>query len=507
MQILVFTKPLIGNEGINMKKLNQKGLTLIEVIMTFTLIMVIIAGLLTIIMNYRHRISIESKRLELVTYKNTLTKEIQDDILKLGLREINEEGDCVIPDQFSSCSNIVFKNGEEKILAISKIDDEDPEKELQLLNNKYIQYGDTKYPIKDELPENPPEGRELSDFQTIFLTEGSFVQKNTIQLADDTQANIYKIDIYLEHIDYEDDFGIHIVASDVALSANSLVTDYGYTGGMQTYTVPATGTYKIELWGASGGNKGQNPGGMGSYTKGFISLTKGTNLYLYVGGAGSENSIKGGYNGGGASTQSENGSPGGGATDIRMVGGEWNDFASLKSRIMVAAGGGGANSEGKGGNGGGLNGYDGTSANQTNGTGGTQSKGGNTKESDIATNTIQEKISGGFGKVLSDAQSGAGGGWFTGGSATNGGAGGGSSYISGHKGCAAISENATEDNVTTTETTSTDKDYQFSNTLIIDGDGNLGDNSVTDQTIMPSYDGKTNDVGNKGDGHIKITYL
>ncbi|MFR6022533.1 MAG: glycine rich domain-containing protein [Clostridia bacterium] len=30
---------------------------------------------------------------------------------------------------------------------------------------------------------------------------------------------------------------------------------------------------------------------------------------------------------------------GGGATDIRLVSGEWNDFESLKSRIMVAGGG------------------------------------------------------------------------------------------------------------------------------------------------------------------------
>ena len=34
---------------------------------------------------------------------------------------------------------------------------------------------------------------------------------------------------------------------------------------------------------------------------------------------------------------------GGGATDVRLTPGEWNNFDSLKSRIMVAAGGGGNN--------------------------------------------------------------------------------------------------------------------------------------------------------------------
>jgi len=59
-----------------MKKLNKKGLTIIETVVTFALIMFIIAGLLTIIMNYRHRLNTDIKFLDLTTYKNTLTKEI-----------------------------------------------------------------------------------------------------------------------------------------------------------------------------------------------------------------------------------------------------------------------------------------------------------------------------------------------------------------------------------------------------------------------------------------------
>ena len=67
----------------------------------------------------------------------------------------------------------------------------------------------------------------------------------------------------------------------------------------------------------------------GAYTNGIINLTKGTILYVYVGGSN-------GYNGGGGQSSDR---PGGGATDIRLI--EGVDFNSLKSRIMVAAGGGG----------------------------------------------------------------------------------------------------------------------------------------------------------------------
>ena len=76
--------------------------------------------------------------------------------------------------------------------------------------------------------------------------------------------------------------------------------------------------------------------------------------------------MSGGYNGGGTSGNQGiyNGS-GGGSSDIRLVSGDWNDFESLKSRIMVAGAGGGASyyqsnnhNYGSGGAGGGLIGYD-----------------------------------------------------------------------------------------------------------------------------------------------------
>ena len=101
--------------------------------------------------------------------------------------------------------------------------------------------------------------------------------------------------------------------------------------------------------GASGGYIDSNYySGLGAKTSGYIELEEGEKLYFYVGGKGSSittpNSlISGGYNGGGdALTQiSDNSSAtsGGGATDVRLVGGSWNNTASLISRIMVAAGG------------------------------------------------------------------------------------------------------------------------------------------------------------------------
>ena len=90
---------------------------------------------------------------------------------------------------------------------------------------------------------------------------------------------------------------------------------YGYTGGAQSFTAPADGTYTLEAWGAQGGNGNSSTGGKGGYAKGNITLKKGQTLYIYVGQAGSKPT--GGWNGGGSAyNTSLGGGGGGGATFI-----------------------------------------------------------------------------------------------------------------------------------------------------------------------------------------------
>lgn len=113
----------------------------------------------------------------------------------------------------------------------------------------------------------------------------------------------------------------------------------------QIYTVPSgqSGWYKIELWGASGGSTTSETGevragGKGAYTSGLIYLVENDEVYFYIGGT--TTNSNGGANGGGAGAGK--GMGGGGSTDVRIKSGEWNDDQSLRTRLMVAAGGGGA---------------------------------------------------------------------------------------------------------------------------------------------------------------------
>lgn len=121
--------------------------------------------------------------------------------------------------------------------------------------------------------------------------------------------------------------------------------NFGYTGGIQSFTVPYTGSYFLECYGASGGLTAQSTYGWGGYSAGYYNLKQGQTIYIVVGGQGARNSA-GGYNGGGAAY---NGAySGGGATHIALRSGLLKNLVSYKSSVLcVAGGGGGAGSQGQ----------------------------------------------------------------------------------------------------------------------------------------------------------------
>lgn len=290
-------------------------------------------------------------------------------------------------------------------------------------------------------------------------------------------------------------------AKDLPEKGSYSTSEFLYTGDVQTFEAPATGTYKVELWGGSGFKTAY-----GGYTSGDIKLTKGTKLYVYVGNIGTTGNDKITFNNG---TGNHGGFNGGGATDVRLEkGSSWNDFNSLKSRIMVA-GAGGSTDSGIAGAAGGLTGYSG------NGTkGGTQTSFGAVQNSAYTASS--------FG--IANGGCTGGNGYYPGGGATcASGAGGGSSFISGHTGSIAITEDSTsgsirtrndsEGNACTEGTTDIEcskhySNYVFTDTKMVDGQGYSWSTVKGDKTGMPSYSDSSVTVdGNNGAGHARITAI
>ncbi len=159
---------------------------------------------------------------------------------------------------------------------------------------------------------------------------------------------------------------------------------FSYTGGEQTFTVPAgVHSVYVSAVGGAGGAAGYpgNPGGLGGVAAGDLSVSPGETLYVEVGGDGltgdpSSGAVTPGtFNGGGAAGGS--GGAGGGASDVRTI--PAGAPGSVASRMVVAGGGGGGAYDDQGpsagGNGGGLTGTAGTPS-PGGGAGGTQVAGG-----------------------------------------------------------------------------------------------------------------------------------
>lgn len=239
-------------------------------------------------------------------------------------------------------------------------------------------------------------------------------------------------------------------------NSNSAVMNFDYTGSVQTATL-TPGRYKLECWGAQGGNSNQSNGtygngGKGGYSTGILNVSTNTTIYITVGGQGQNGVLNtrtaGGFNGGGDGYGTNNsgvGGGGGGASDISLTSPVFShssyfinnirDTNSLLSRIIVAGGGGSAgydvsNNAANGGAGGGTTGQDGLSNRVYHGTGGKQTTfgtGGSSEEPNRY--SVQAKFGcGASASNSTDVAPGGGGGWYGGGLHCDS-AGGGSGYV------------------------------------------------------------------------------
>jgi hypothetical protein len=225
-------------------------------------------------------------------------------------------------------------------------------------------------------------------------------------------------------------------------SAQAVTELFEYTGGEQEFEVPA-GVTSIEV-AAIGGKGGDAPltgggatqGGDAAEVIGTLSVTPGQILYIEVGGNGgdSDTTAEGGFNGGG-----NGGGGGGGASDVRTSP-RSVDLETEDTRLIVAAGGGGAGDEGpqESGGVGGDAGQPGGGTIYSGGGAGTQTEGGGGAEGCFNSGGSGQLGLGGDGSYAgaeSGPAGGGGGGLYGGGGGAgscefgSSGGGGGSSLV------------------------------------------------------------------------------
>lgn len=175
-----------------MKKLNNKGMTAVEILVCFVLVVIISVSMYTTVSSYQNKQQIEAFKEKIFTYKNLLTKEINDDLIKDGLVTAKITNNLVDPDTGDAdvLVEMNMRNGDKKCLKITSkkaydyfydpsetvMTDEGDKLMGEILpvsedkNDEFlISYGfcgnETEYPIPDLGSSKNPNGKKIYDLR------------------------------------------------------------------------------------------------------------------------------------------------------------------------------------------------------------------------------------------------------------------------------------------------------------------------------------------------------
>ena len=192
-----------------MKKLNNKGMTSIEVLLSFIVVVMLSVSMYTTISAYQNKQNIESFKEKIMTYKNLLTKEINDDLIKKGLIAVNvevQEPNEANPNRTGTDYIITFtlKNGQQKRMKIHvvKAGENAAGVAVDANDSFIISYGDInkemEYPIPNLGSTKNANGKIVYDLRI-----------NTVEIS--TDDGIFSVMVGFTHPDLTNRYNIRIV--------------------------------------------------------------------------------------------------------------------------------------------------------------------------------------------------------------------------------------------------------------------------------------------------------
>lgn len=187
-----------------MKRLNNKGMTVVEVLICFILVSIIAMSLFSTISSYNQLRILEGYKSKIYSYKNELTKVIQDDFILRGLVQATYTRKTTTDELVTHQVDCVLKDGEMRRLLI---------KRQPKTNTFVIQYGVidgtetavslVEYPLPNLGQSKNPEGTLVND-----LTINNVLI--SITTKDDT--NVLSIYIGFYHPELSTRYGVNIIA-------------------------------------------------------------------------------------------------------------------------------------------------------------------------------------------------------------------------------------------------------------------------------------------------------
>ena len=198
-----------------MKKLNNKGMTSVEVLMSFIVVVMITVSMYSVVSAYQNKQQIESFKEKVMTYKNLLTKEINDDLIKKGLIAVKVEENILDKVEVSGETHVkkmeyviefTLRNGQQKKLIITSSkaaeNGSGVSGEHDLDDEFIIAYGDPgnemEYPLPNLGSTTNENGKRIYDLRI-----------NMVEIS--TKDSIFSLTVGFIHPELESKYNISIV--------------------------------------------------------------------------------------------------------------------------------------------------------------------------------------------------------------------------------------------------------------------------------------------------------
>lgn len=207
--------------------LNNKGMTLIELLICFVIVSVIVVALFNTIMNYKTKEQTEDIKKTVITYKNVITKVIQTDIIKHDLASYT-----LLEEPTTSSGENAREEWKIKLTFNEAFEDASTEKTLTIVRGNKVNY--IKYPdvVKEgsnwhqqEIQYDLESTDIVNDVDVISNNTTNKIKYNDIRFAYVSlkqYGNIFSLDIPIYHSELGTNYHINITAPlNYLKSANS----------------------------------------------------------------------------------------------------------------------------------------------------------------------------------------------------------------------------------------------------------------------------------------------
>lgn len=181
-------------------KLDNKGFTVIELILSFVLVMFLAISMFALVNNYKNRQQQESLKREMLELQNNLTADIYTDTLQRKVKNIvycvDEKNEII-----KQCIDINFLDGTKKQLKVVEEEKETTDDGTTFeYTTFYILYGGIKYKNPD-----PKFAKVVSDYMLTNTTAEDNLE----------YGKLYHIKIRIAHQDLEDEYVIDVITTGI----------------------------------------------------------------------------------------------------------------------------------------------------------------------------------------------------------------------------------------------------------------------------------------------------